>query len=252
MSADILSDPTHPHGTAEGFARGCRGSHCPAPMICRDVHFRYQGDYAFRKAINAGETAAQIIERERLQAEEDALAARAPRLSSKATAPGKVANGRQYVRKEPGAPITDNQRQVLTLHREGLTDREIAERLGKSRDQVNATRHHLKLKPNRAPSIADRIRKAHERGLTDTLIAQELGRSIDYIRARRRALSLQPNPHRPLVLKTDDLVRLHTEGLTDREISDHLNVDRRYVARRRRKLALAPNSAPALSGASSS
>ncbi|WP_136043321.1 MULTISPECIES: hypothetical protein [unclassified Microbacterium] len=251
MTADILSDPTYPHSTAEGFTGGCRGSHCPGPVPCRDVHTRYQGDFGFRRAIDAGETAAQIVERERKHAAETAAAAKAAQMTVKAQRPGKAARGRQYVRKDPGVPITDNQRQVLHLHSAGLTDGEIAERLGKTRAQVNATRHHLRLQPNRASSTTDRIAAFHAKGLSDILIAKEIGRNLDYVRSRRRSLRLPINPHRPPVLKLDDLTRLHSEGLTDRQIGERLNVDPKYVGRRRRKLELAPNPAPASSGASS-
>lgn len=251
MTADILSDPTYPHSTAEGFTGGCRGSHCPGPVSCRDVHTRYQGDFGFRRAIDAGETAAQIVERERKQVAEAAAAAKTARMTVKAQRPGKAVRGRQYVRKDPCVPITDNQRQVLQLHGEGLTDGEIAERLGKTRAQVNATRHHLQLQPNRASSTTDRIAAFHAKGLSDILIAKEIGRNLDYIRSRRRSLRLPINPHRPPVLKLDDLTRLHGEGLTDRQIGERLNVDPKYVGRRRRKLNLTPNSAPASSGASS-
>ncbi|KQQ65053.1 hypothetical protein ASF63_13865 [Microbacterium sp. Leaf320] len=77
MSADILSDPTYPHGTKTGFQSGCHGSHCPGAMTCRDVHTRYQGDYGFRKLIDAGVTPEQIIDQERRAAKAAEEAARA-------------------------------------------------------------------------------------------------------------------------------------------------------------------------------
>lgn len=62
MSADILSDPTHPHGTTEGLRLGCSTVHCPAPVSCREVHYLYHGDLAFRRAIDAGLTPTEAIE----------------------------------------------------------------------------------------------------------------------------------------------------------------------------------------------
>lgn len=248
MSADIIHDPNYPHGTVEGFTRGCRGSHCPAPVTCHVVHTRYQGDYGFRKAIDAGETAAQVVEREQKTAEEAARAAKGVRLYYQAT-PRPAGHARPS--KPAGVPITQNQHQVLELHGQGLTDRQIAEKIGKTRDQVSATRKNLRLKPNVGITGDDLIRTAHAKGLSDILIAADVNLTVDYVRSRRRHLGLVLNPHSAMVLSTTDLVRLHTEGLTDRQIGETLNVDPKYVARRRRKIHLQPNPAPATSGASS-
>ncbi|RBO73496.1 hypothetical protein [Microbacterium sp. H6] len=138
MSADILSDPTHPHGTTEGFDRGCRGSHCPADVSCRVVHLRYNGDFAFHRAIDSGMTPAEFVEQERARPS-------APRTL------GKVVGRRQYVRRTPGVASTPYQQSIINLHALRLTDAEIAERLGKTRDQICATRRLLKLKANRSP-----------------------------------------------------------------------------------------------------
>ncbi|TFD27482.1 hypothetical protein [Cryobacterium cryoconiti] len=55
---DLYSDD-FPHGTPDGFEQGCRGSACPNQttdaMTCRKAHMRYQGDYQYRKAIDAGQ-----------------------------------------------------------------------------------------------------------------------------------------------------------------------------------------------------
>jgi hypothetical protein len=58
--ADLYEDG-FPHGTKEGFERGCRGGACPnkfeeGATICRDAAMRYARDYAYRRAIDNGET----------------------------------------------------------------------------------------------------------------------------------------------------------------------------------------------------
>ncbi len=60
MSSMDLYEDGFPHGTKEGFERGCRGGACPnkleGEMICRDAAMRYARDYAYRRAIDNGET----------------------------------------------------------------------------------------------------------------------------------------------------------------------------------------------------
>lgn len=141
MNADILSDPTHPHGTVEGFAKGCRGSHCPAPMVCRDVHARYQGDYAFRKAYDAGLTPEQLA-----QHAAGPKQARPRRTTTKSASTG------------PLAPVTDLQRRVWDLVvNKGRTDRQIGEVIHRTRDQAAGIRKSLRLPANpatRTPATA--------------------------------------------------------------------------------------------------
>jgi len=134
MTADILSDPNHPHGTVEGFAKGCRGSHCPAPMACRDVHFRYQGDYGFRKAYDAGTTPEQIAQRA-----DGTKQGRTRRGTTKSASTG------------PLAPVTDLQRRVWDLVvNKGRTDRQIADVIHRTRDQAAGIRKSLRLTANPA------------------------------------------------------------------------------------------------------
>lgn len=262
MSADILSNPTFPHGTKAGFQSGCHGSHCPGVMTCRDVHTRYQGDYAFRKLIDAGATPEQIVDQERRTAkaaEEAAQAALAAKRSrtqvqarERANAAGKEARAaRRATPRTPGEARTDLQRQVVEYHSRGLTDREIGERIGRTRDQASATRFHLGLKANPGKTTNDRIRELHAQGLDDIQIARALGKRDEYINACRRRMNLPLIRAVPIKVSSDELRKLHAEGLTDREISLRMNVDARYIGKRRRKLGLTPNTAPASAGASS-
>lgn len=160
MSADILSDPTYPHGTVEGFTRGCRGSHCPGPMICREVHHRYQGDYAFRKAIDAGQTAAEVLHAEQ-EAVRAAEHARRAAIRAEVTKRRGTAGGTPRTRTPSGVrvPVTAYQKAIHELVTvKGYTDREVADALGKTREQTAAARKYLGLpanlanRSNRAPA----------------------------------------------------------------------------------------------------
>lgn len=141
MSADILSDPTHPHGTTEGFKRGCKGAGCPAPVSCTTVHTRYNGDYAFRKAYDAGVTPEQIA-----QQEGGTHQKRTRRSTTKRASTG------------PLTPVTDLQRRVWDLVvNKGRTDRQVADIIHKTRDQAAGVRKGLRLPANpatRTPATA--------------------------------------------------------------------------------------------------
>jgi hypothetical protein len=64
---DLLVDG-FPHGTKAGYDGGCRTANCPAPLACRDFVRRYAGDFAFRRLIDAGMTAAEVIALEHAEA----------------------------------------------------------------------------------------------------------------------------------------------------------------------------------------
>ncbi|MFJ4173366.1 hypothetical protein [Microbacterium sp. NPDC089696] len=136
MNADIITDANYPHGTPEGFKNGCRGGHCPAEVSCRTVHTRYAGDFTFRRQIDAGMTPEQIVEAERA-----AEAAARPIVKRNAN--------RVYARRVPGVANNPNQQAIKDLVDQGLTDAQIADRLGKTRGQVSSTRNYLKLPANR-------------------------------------------------------------------------------------------------------
>lgn len=252
MNADIITSTSHPHGTTQGFRQGCHGSHCPAPVACRDVHTRYQGDFAFRRAVDAGEAPAEIVARE-----EEAARAAAAAAKAKTRRPRAMRIPRRGKGTSPGVPFTPHQKQVWDLVvNEKLTDSEIAVRLGKTRDQVCASRKYLRLPANREPrrrsDLDDTIREMNGQGLDDITIAERLGKRSEYVNSRRRKMGLARNPHARFTVDKEKLARLHAEGLTDREIGERLGVPTPYIGKRRRLLGLAPNQAPASTGASSS
>lgn len=242
MSADILYNPTFAHGTVDGYRNGCRAGRCPAAITCRDVKRRYAGDYAFARMIDDGMTVDQIVAAEHAAAE-------AARQAERARKPKRVA--RPY--RLDHQPHTDLQRAVHKLHSERLTDSEIAERLGKTRGQIQSVRMWLRLPLIPRRTNKERIFELHAEGKDDSQIARILHLDRNYVSKVRRdaKLPLIPVPRSPI--STADFVRLHAEGLNDSEIAERFDVDRSVIHRRRKKLRLPLNkNAPAESGLSSS
>lgn len=162
MNADIITDTTYPHGTIEGFQDGCNTAHCPAGVSCRTVHTRYVGDYAFRRQINAGMTPAEIVAAEQKQAQEAAQAD----LRAERARPGVRAGASQGDRRAAANRARSDGLALIPRHtlREllnaGLTDREIADKLGLHRRQVTGSRRNAgyernpdrNRRPNPAPA----------------------------------------------------------------------------------------------------
>lgn len=241
MTADILFSTSFPHGTVDGYRNGCRAGRCPAAITCRDVNRRYAGDYAFARMIDDGMTVAQIVAAEQAAAE-------AARQAERARKPKRVARPFRLDR----TPHTDLQRAVHELHSQGLTDTEIAAKLGKTRDHVSKVRQWLKLPTIRRKTITEWVAELHSQGKTDPEIARALNRTREHVASMRRRLGLPliPSPRSPI--DTADIVRLHGEGLTDTQIAEQLGVERVVIQKRRNNLRLPINKAPAKTGASSS
>lgn len=62
-AAEMLED-SFPHGTREGYEKGCRGSHCPAAedgyLTCFQARTRYVSDFAYRRRVDAGMSLAEL------------------------------------------------------------------------------------------------------------------------------------------------------------------------------------------------
>lgn len=193
MNADIITSTSFPHGTPDGYLQGCHGAHCPAPMACRDVHRRHSGDFVFRRAFDAGTPIAEIVAaehkaaQEALQAAKDARRkrpgprAKAKPLDGRATANRARAHRYQIIPRE----------QLRELLDQGLTDRQIADKVGLERRQVTGARVNAGWERN--PDITgrqsiDRLipTVAH---LTLEDAAKQLGRTVSYVRRRRQIVA---------------------------------------------------------------
>lgn len=64
MSTLDLFDDSFPHGTPDGYRRGCKTIACPALIPCRTAHTRYSGDYTFARMIDAGMSLSEILEQD--------------------------------------------------------------------------------------------------------------------------------------------------------------------------------------------
>lgn len=255
MNAAILHDTTFPHGSPDGFTAGCHGAHCPAPVACRDVYRRYNGDWSFRKKIDAGATPVDIVaeeaERERVAAEEERAARRKAKARQRPKSQPKPKRS-TYPRRQITGPTTHLQVAVTEMHAQGLTDSEIGEKLGKNREQIRSTRRHLELPLNPAKRTIDDVRELHAQGHDDVEIGRRLKKEVGYIAMLRRKANLPIIPHPRTKLDRDEMRRLHAAGYTDNQLAEHFGVPRHVAQKRRAYLHLTPNKPPATPGVSHS
>jgi DNA-binding CsgD family transcriptional regulator len=246
-----MFDPAFPHGTPDGFRKGCHGSHCPATIACRDAHRRYQGDWLFRTRIDKGWTVEQI----HAQEEQDRAADRL-----KLRLEARRGRKRPKPAERPTRTVAPEKllipRDVLTqMHGQGMTDAQIGAALGFTRKQVYDARSTLGLPLNRGihnstqRSSAAHVRELCQQGLTDKQIAERLGLSWRSIPGIRRGLGLPANK-KPTI--AEQIIDLHRHGLTNSVIAATLNVKPQYVRRRLSIAGLKYNLTPAQAGVSSS
>lgn len=150
MNADIITDLAYPHGTVEGFQNGCTTNHCPSDVTCKTYHTRINGDYAFRRQIESGMTAIEIVTLEHKQAQEAAHAAQEARRARPGVRAGASPEDRRAAaNKARSDGLALIPRHVLKeLLGQGLTDREIADKLGLTRRQVTGSRGNAGLERN--------------------------------------------------------------------------------------------------------
>ena len=94
-----MDEKVSAHGTPQGYTDGCRGksecrNHRTKLMTCIEAHIRYQGDYAYRTAVNAGTATA---------AKETYKVAKVPRLvaESRSQAATRASRAKPKVAKAP-------------------------------------------------------------------------------------------------------------------------------------------------------
>ena len=99
MSTLDLLDDSFPHGTPDGYRKGCRTAACPALIPCRTVHTRYAGDYTFKRRLDSGMPHAEILELDRtdraLTRQRDRAAATTPSAAPTAARSPKKPRGRK-------------------------------------------------------------------------------------------------------------------------------------------------------------
>jgi hypothetical protein len=110
--------------------------------------------------------------------------------------------------------------QLARLYRAGAPVREIAARLGRSEDAVNARRRQLAIPARRAQTAwSDRedamLAAATRAGLPARVVAERIARPVGQIRWRRRALRLTASPARAYSAGEDAAIRAAYNGQPD-------------------------------------
>ena len=253
-AADRLED-SFPHGTLDAYRDGCRSSQCPALISCRDVHRRYSGDFAFKKAIDAGATLNEILqgdqERRAAWRAGDREAARALRHEESGAAPQRApAPVRKPSPQRPAAKVTRKPspqrpaakvtRKPVRPHKATPAPRSSAPASGPGGSVAGGE-----------PAWAPQLRQLHADKRTDPEIAAALGSATSTAASRRRSLQLSANrvrrpkaakaPRAPRVDMRGEISRLHGLRYTDAEIAAELGVSAPWVGTLRRELKLQPH-----------
>ena len=245
-----VHDAGFPHGTVAGYRAGCTGSQCGAPVACRDVYTRYQGDWGFKRKVDAGVPVAEIFAAE--EAEREAQRAREKELRRQEHLAALKERKKAKGAGQPGAAmIATHTPEITRLHAEGKNDVEISEAIGMSRAWVGKVRRQLGLV--RVPRLAvardryhDDIRRLHAEGLNDRQIGEQLGISTEYTSKIRRDLNLPAHNVSAMTAgyaervaeHADTITRMHGEGKFDREIADEIGMTVSWVNRARHTLGL--------------
>lgn len=195
MSYTLELLTTVEHGTVDGYRAGCHGSAnaCGAPVSCVTVFTRYQGDWGFRKRVDAGETPADILAEE--LAEADAVRARDKAANRKAKTDASKTNdarlakqrSRSALPKERELGVVDRIiNDVARLVGEGKTSKQIAAELNASETSVGRAREALKIPTSRKTVDRAEVARLHALGWNDTRIAEHLGVSNTSVSEIRR------------------------------------------------------------------
>ena len=110
--------------------------------------------------------------------------------------------------------------ELLELYREGLTDRQISERLRVTQAAVNYRRQKLGLENNYEPSTFadDELVKLHSQGLNDREISEALSVTQAAINYRRGRLELKSN-----YIREKAFLDLYKRGLSAEEMARKLD-----------------------------
>jgi predicted transcriptional regulator len=110
--------------------------------------------------------------------------------------------------------------ELLDLHRKGLTDREISEKLGVTQAAVNYRREKLGLENNyQSTTFSDQqLLTLYNQGLNDREVSEALGVTQAAVNYRRGRLGLKSN-----YIPESAFSTLYEKGLSGEDIADSLN-----------------------------
>ena len=209
-ASEIMLDETLPHGTREGFAAGCRGSHCPGidrtGMSCKQASIRYAADYSYKRRIDNGLSPEAVWAEDQLE---------------QVDVPKRVDNDTRFtpVKPEPTVTIADSETPVTFAAVEPPAPRKWAVRRlwvavspkgsmhGPFGDHVEGMRFvgEQLSKAAAAPRRGYRrftleeiseLTRMNGEGLGDGAIAKVLGREQSSVKKRREAMGLPSNTAR--------------------------------------------------------
>lgn len=256
MSYTLELLTTVQHGTPDGYRAGCHGSaaSCGAPVSCADVYTRYQGDWSFRRRVDAGEVPADIVAQEVADLEAQRQRDKAANRKAKADAAREHEAREQRKTAPVVAPSMVEQigDDVRRMHADGMTVAAIAVALKVSPMTVSRVRAALGLKgaqPRPGTVNHDDVRRLHAEGLSDAEIARRLGVTNSTISTIRRVKLGLPRvsqkvavvrPDSPRSIRARKIAELHGQGLTDNQVAAALGITRTaaYQARERLRLPL--------------
>ena len=204
---DMLEDG-FPHGTVAGYDRGCRGSHCPAVIACRDVRRRYLSDMDFRRLVDAGVPVQEIAAIDFVTEERVRVGAREKRRAARAAAAIEPLEAREMA--ATAEPIAQQPEPARTLQvpsdpRWAIRKAWVAISPGgvlhgpfdEHADAVDFVAVTSAAVARRiTPEVIQRAIALWKTGLSDLKIANQLGVSQGTISRRLRALGYAPNGKR--------------------------------------------------------
>lgn len=232
MSAFDLLDDSFPHGTVDGHRRGCRGATCPAPLACRDVKRRYDGDYGFKRQVDAGVSLVEILRRD--AAERDGIEKRdrdaARAAAGKPPVPVRKPKPTDSRRKPAPAPRPNPETPPPAPVLDPVAEFE------RDRDDWRARRRELRAA----------VREA-ERAIAEATQRAETAR--EHLTAHAELEPVKPSaPKTPIRASRSDtaaaVARLHAQQMTDAAIAAELGVTRNYVCTLRKEQGLEVHRAP--------
>lgn len=138
-----------------------------------------------------------------------------------------------------------NVEKVITLWREGLTDKEIAERLAVNPSTISYWRKKLKLPPNKKVLInREQLEELAEKGYSLRRIANELNYDVNTVKKYLDKYGIELKYRgrgRKVQFDVEKFLIMYRGGLNDKEIAEIMDISTSCIYRWRKRLGLPPN-----------
>lgn len=208
-ASEIMLDESLPHGTREGYAAGCKGSHCPGTdrlgMTCRQASIRYASDLSYRRRVDGGLSVEAIWAEDQLD-----------RIAATEATHEAVADQYGNVYTTPSVTVSDSQTPIPEVPR---------------RPKWSVRKAWIAIDPAgvmHGPFDSQELALASSATAPATVpVAAPSSGKRHYVRFSEA--------------QREQMVGLHAEGQSDAEIAAAMGVKRDDIAQRRRKLGLPAN-----------